>query len=200
MATCAVSGDLLQPSYPITPLDKQLMAYSNGDPPKFSLWGSYTAVASGGSGASGVAGEDASGPPPNVWFLAFVFGSGMAKKDPEGGNVVTVTQADFAPMVDSAAPAAPRFDAIPTGFFNGAGTELPTGTATAPAANGLTGYVGWRSQWLVQGLAEHEGGIEAAAAGCAGIEVLPFGLAGRHGRRAAARHHLWETLRPRGCP
>ena len=58
------------------------MAYSNGDPPKFSLLGSYTAVASSGSGASGVAGEDASGPPPNVWFLAFVFGSVWPRRTP----------------------------------------------------------------------------------------------------------------------
>ena len=87
MATCALTGDLLQPSYPLTPLDQQLTNYSNGDPPTFSLWGSYTAVPSNFTHV-------------NLWFLGFVFGGGIKhQNDPEktGGATVSLTQADLAP-------------------------------------------------------------------------------------------------------
>eukprot|EP01052_Picozoa_sp_SAG31_P033108 SAG31_NODE_3702_length_3974_cov_13.982452_2_plen_254_part_00 len=153
MATCALTGDLLQPSYPLTPLDQQLTNYSNGDPPAFSLWGSYTSVPSNFTHV-------------NLWFLGFVFGGGIKhQNDPEktGGATVSVTQADLAPMVDATALPSPLFGSIPVGSFRGSGRTFPT-------LPGVTQWVAWNSQWLNQGRVLHEG--NSATVDCNGVEVV----------------------------
>ena len=73
MATCAATGDLLQPSYPLAPLDKMLTGFTNGDAPFFSLWGTYTAVPA----------QDGS---VNLWYLAYCFGT--AGKHKPGAQVI----------------------------------------------------------------------------------------------------------------
>jgi hypothetical protein len=164
MATCAASGDLLQPSYPITPLDKQLMAYTNGDAPKYALWGSYTAVAS----TSPIMPLEA---PPNLWYLAFAFGGG---KDPEGGSALTLFESDLAPMVDSKALPAPRFDEIPIGAFAGAGTRFRMPLVSLATSRG--GRRGWRKAWR-----------------CTRVLHLPVALAGAVGSRSLSSG-LWAHL------
>ena len=130
MATCAATGDLLQPSYPLTPLDKMITGYHNGDAPSFSLWGTYTSVAT--HSQAGTAAN-------NLWYTAFCFGS---------GHDVSLEESDLSVMVDASALPSPTFDAIPTGAFVGSG-------ATFPNASGVTGHVVWQSDWLSVGLAHN---------------------------------------------
>lgn len=117
LATVAATGDLLQPSYPLTPLERSIV----GDVgPGIQLWGTYTAVPSSAA-QHGV----------NVWFIAFGFVLGKAGK---GTPTVTVLEADLAPMVDASCLPSPSFGDIPTASFNGTGTGFP------PSASG---WVSW---------------------------------------------------------
>lgn len=94
MATCAATGDLLQPGYPLAPLDQYLLGYVNGVAPKWGwLWGSYTSVST------------------HLWYLAY-------------GGGTTVTEADLAPMVDATALPAATFGEIPTGAFGCDGSTI----------------------------------------------------------------------------
>jgi hypothetical protein len=140
MATCAATGDLLQPSYPLAPLDKMLTGFTNGDAPFFSLWGTYTAVPA----------QDGS---VNLWYLAYCFGS--AGKHKPAAQVI-LEESDLAVMVDAAALPAPSFGAIPTGAFTGEGARFPN-------ASGVSAHVVWKSNWHPAGDPDDiaEGGCDA---------------------------------------
>ena len=148
MSTCSASGDLLQPSYPLTPLERGLLGEVGAG---VQLWGTYTAVSAGGAG--GV----------NVWFLAFAFKLG---KGPTGASV-RVLEADLAPMVDNQALPSPLFDDIPTGTFSGSGAHFPA----------VGGWVGWHHDPAAESGGGDPCSLAAPApwAGAANFTVAPEG-------------------------
>ncbi len=130
MGTCAATGDLLQPSYPLTPLDKMLNAFNNGNAPPFALWGSYTAVPAAANTM------DAS---RNLWYTAYCFGG--VKPDKE--QTCTLQESDLAPMVDNVALPSGSFSTIPRGAFAGPGTTFANSSS-------ISGHVVWTSDWEAQ--------------------------------------------------
>ena len=128
--TCAASGDLLQPSYPLVPLDRTLVAARGSAlPNSVQLWGTYTAL------AADVA---------HVWYVAMAFCMGCSSSE---SATATVAEADLAPMVDAAA-VAPSFDDVPRGAaFAGNGSRFDA-AGGAPLAR-----VAWRADVLRQSAA-----------------------------------------------
>ena len=173
LATCAATGDLLQPSYPLVPLDRTVAAH-NGDVPAekdmegLSLWGTYTAVpssaaegvaaagdvgATGAAGAAGAAGAgadaDAAAASPGLWYTAFAFVLGKpSSKSPS----LIILETDLAPMVDETSLPSPSFSDVPLAPFTGAGESFP---AVTPG-----GHVVWRGDFLAQ-----------RTQGCAAVDV-----------------------------
>ena len=148
MGTCAATGDLLQPSYPLTPLDRMLTSYVNGNYPPFALWGTYTSVPSG----TGVA--------RNIWYTAYCFGGGKPDKE----QTCSLSESDLAPMVDGDALPDGDFSAIPTGSFGGAGSTFAN-------SSGVTGHVLWTSDWEAQSQEMHPSiySAEQAPTGCGSV-------------------------------
>jgi hypothetical protein len=145
MATAAASGDLLQPSYPLTPLERMVVeaggfgdcfdsrhrAYTFGC--GTNAYATYTATPSGGGSVA-----------VSYIVLAFVYGRGQLASN------LTVFEDDLAPMVDAAAPPPPLLGAVPAGAaFRGVGAAFPAG---AP-------YLVWRPRSFL-------------ALGCAGVAEL----------------------------
>ena len=161
MATCAATGDLLQPSYPLTPLDRTLAGDLAASSPGVSLWGTYTAV----PGVMTSARQPSVGQQPatNLFYTAMAFC--IACKLPHTGAKsvahVVVYESDLAPMVDQQALPAPLFDAIPTGAFVGPGTDFPGGGAH------VTAHVVWVNDFLSNG--------DGCGLGQSGVTVVPWG-------------------------
>lgn len=131
MATVALTGDLLQPSYPLTPLERSLMSdrVDGSLLGSMQVWGTYTAVLQRSpKEASTTVG---------LWFTAFVFPFRGGPKNP----TATVLESDLAPMVDAAALPSPSFGDIPTGSFQGGGTSFPQGPK---------GWVSWIGDFAAQ--------------------------------------------------
>ena len=156
LATCSRTGDLLQPSYPATPVERMVVeAGGFGDcfdsehrPYTFgcgtNVLATYTAVPTATTG--GVA----------VFYLAIAFAYGRGAL----ATSVTLFESDLAPMVDAAALPSPLLDDVPAGAFRG------NGTAFAPDAAG-PGHVTWLSRNFtipgcegVSGLAAWQGAVE----------------------------------------
>jgi hypothetical protein len=158
MATTAASGDLLQPSYPLTPVERMLsgaggMGEGVGGTGmdcfgerhlRFSfgcgvyLMATYTAVptaqAAGADVSQGAAQGwpvlDAAQTPPAVFYTAVGFHTGKPSKIPRW---TMLFEQDLAPMVDGDSPPAPTVAAVPRGAFSGAGStfaEASGGSAT----------------------------------------------------------------------
>lgn len=132
MATCSATGDLLQPSFPITPIERMLVEAggfgdcfdANHRPYTFgcgtNVWATYSAIPSNGSVAL------------YYQVLAFNFGRGKMAAS------IDVFESDIAPMVDASALPSTLLDDIPRGAFSGgSGTSFP-----ADAAGGF-GHVVW---------------------------------------------------------
>eukprot|EP00037_Helgoeca_nana_P024134 m.255082 g.255082 ORF g.255082 m.255082 type:complete len:849 (+) comp26544_c0_seq1:10-2556(+) len=140
MATCAATGDLLQPSYPLTPIERMLTggggfgdcfgqthrAYTFGC--GANVLATYTAVPP--TVGPRVAGRDAA--PVATWWTAVGFAAGRGSPPTN----ITLLSSDLAPMVDQAALPSPAFSDIPTGAFSGNGSAF------------ASEYVWWRSDFV----------------------------------------------------
>jgi hypothetical protein len=147
MGTTAASGDLLQPSYPLTPVERMLTGGGGmGTGPggagmdcfgkrhlRFSfgcgvyLMATYTAVPATSSAGSGQPALSSA----LIFYTALGFRTG---KPQAGGPPWTLLfEQDLAPMVDGHSPPAATIASVPTGAFAGAGatfTEASNGSAT----------------------------------------------------------------------
>jgi hypothetical protein len=155
MGTTAASGDLLQPSYPLTPVERMLTGGGGmGTGPggagmdcfgkrhlRFSfgcgvyLMATYTSIpatSSAGSGQPASSSSASASAAAAIFYTALGFHTG--KPDREAGAPWTLLfEQDLAPMVDGHSPPAPTIASIPTGAFAGAGatfTEASNGSAT----------------------------------------------------------------------
>ena len=147
-ATCAATGDLLQPSAPATPIERMLVEGAgfgncygaNHRPYTFgcgtNVFATYTAVPSSDTVA--------------IYYqaLAFVFGRGQL------ATTLDLFDGDLAVMVDASALPAPLLDTVPRGAFTGAGT-----TFAADGASG-EGHVVWTPREFLGG------------GGCANVATL----------------------------
>ena len=155
MATCAATGDLLQPSYPLVPLDRTVSGALDSSSSSSSsssnslgvrLWGTYTAL--GTSSAQ-------------VWYTAMAFCLDCQTKQhgapASASSTIVVYEADLAPMVDVSA-VSPSFADVPAAPFLGEGASFDSdgGGATATAA---TARVAWTADIMAQ----------SAASGCANV-------------------------------
>ena len=152
MATCSRTGDLLQPSYPATPIERMVVeaggfgdcfglnhrAYTFGC--GTNVFATYTAAPVVVAGGGGVA----------IFYVALAFAYGRGELATE----VTLFESDLAAMVDSAALPAPLLDEVPTGAFSGAGEAF-----SPDAAGSGNGHVMWISPYF-------------AASGCGGVRSL----------------------------
>ena len=160
MATCTTNGSLLQPGYPLTPIEPVLLHADGWQPsgngkhggapkPAPHLWATYTAVAANTS--------------VDVHFCAVGYavegGKGFDPKDAQNFSLpVTLEERHLASMVDSdALPSPEGFRSIPTGGFRGAGESFPNSTND--------GYVWWSASLVQQA---------DAADACAGVEISQF--------------------------
>jgi len=141
MATCAATGDLLQPSYPLTPIERMIIqgggmgdctgpnhrAYTYGC--GTNLLATYTAVQL----------TTPTGPTSRLWWTAMGFVDGRGQLQ----TSATIFEADLAPMSDLTReeyyPAA-SFGSIPTGSFSGDGTKF----------NHSEGHVVWEGAFVHQ--------------------------------------------------
>jgi hypothetical protein len=162
MATCSTDGTLLQPSYPLTPIERMVTgagefgdcfgathrAYTYGC--GGHAWATYTAVPI--SSSEKTAGGDYAardrGASTGIWWTALGFYSGRGGW-PGSTNYVTLHESDLAPMVDASALPSPDFGSVPAGAFRGAGVQLPN-------ASSSSGHVVWAHHFVGQ-------------AGCAGV-------------------------------
>ena len=149
MATCSTSGDLLQPSYPIVPIERMITgagefgdcfgpthrAYTYGC--GSHTWATYTAVpiipSAGAQGDERAAAAAENG----VWWTAIGFFNGRGGAPSPN---ITLREDDLAPMVDATSLPSPDFGAIPTASFEGNGTQFPVGSWA-----GVGGHVAWGS-------------------------------------------------------
>ena len=100
-STAAEDGWLLQPSYPLTPIDPQLACQEGLSPSTGNVWATYTDV-----------GE-------HTWWVVLGFQWDPGTAD----GVFSVRPSHLAPMIDATAAATP-FTAVPRGAFGGAGDSL----------------------------------------------------------------------------
>jgi hypothetical protein len=121
MSTCAATGDLLQPSYPLTVLDRSL----GGQTGDIELWGTYTAVGAASSlGHGGMPAQVEATATLQVWYLAMLFQFGKAQRTPKNGlPSLQVLESDLAPMVDES-HVTPSFSDVPVASFANMGTNL----------------------------------------------------------------------------
>lgn len=136
MATCASNGSLLQPSYPLTPIEPVLLhadgwqpsgnGHHGGRPhPAPHVWATYTAVSTGEKPSD-----------VDVHFVAVGYWLQPGKQDPEQAAVfklpVTLEEKHLASMVDAASLPSPEgISAIPNASFGGAGDSFPNATTVS---------------------------------------------------------------------
>lgn len=135
MGTCTADGQLLQPSYPATPVERMIVegagfgdctgpnhrAYTYGC--GGNVYATYTAVLASMSGAAET----------NLWWTAVGFSAGRGQLP----TSIELYEADLAPMVDAKDMPSPDFSDVPKGSFLGSGTAFPNTSAS--------GYVFWNS-------------------------------------------------------
>ena len=151
MATCSTTGDLLQPSYPIVPIERMIIgagefgdcvgpthrAYTYGC--GAHVWGTYTAVPV--TAAAAAATEGAAGG-TGLWWTSIGFFSGR------GGSPIaeaTLREDDLAPMVDASALPSADFGSVPTAAFTEEGGSFPNATWA-----GGGGHVVWEGHYVGQ--------------------------------------------------
>ena len=157
MATCTTNGTLLQPSYPLTPIDSMIIgAGAFGDcftPDRHvaytygcggHIWATYTAVdvlqpqprsppQLSTVDARASAGTSSSSA---VWYTAVGWVAG--RTSPKASSI-ELYERDLASMVDNTAATSPSFSDIPTGSFSG-----------APSFVAGTEHVSWVADFLIQ--------------------------------------------------
>ena len=109
MSTCTSNGTLLQPSYPLTPVEDHMASEGGLGQRSGSVFATFTIVAGAGQ---------------SPWFTAVGFANGGSP--PDG---FALRPSHLAPLVDLTGSASnalnpPDFADVPTGAFLGAGTEL----------------------------------------------------------------------------
>lgn len=118
MATCAATGDLLQPSYPLTPIERMLTGGGGfGD-----CFGPNHRAYTFGCGANALATYTAvsNGSSVNMWWTAVGFSAGRGQPPKN----ISLYSSDLAPMIDQASLPSPSFATVPAGSFKGIGTVL----------------------------------------------------------------------------
>jgi len=128
MATCAATGDLLQPSYPLTPTERSIISGQLGTQGA-ELWATFTAVPAARTGLAG------------IWYTALGFCLSCKGHAPTGN----LTERDLAPMVDAAGLPSPSFSDVPSGSFTAAGATFAPAGDPAP-----TQHLWWRADVLAQ--------------------------------------------------
>lgn len=127
LSTCAATGDLLQPSYPLTVLDRSMAGLI---PDMVELWGTYTAVTTAPQQRGYESSSDSStAAAANVWYIALAF---QFKTKGKVRPTLLLLENDLAPMVDATSLSAVTdrsstvgsYSAIPVGAFLGAGAKL----------------------------------------------------------------------------
>ena len=126
LSTCAATGDLLQPSYPLTVLDRSMAGLIPGSD-LVELWGTYTAVTT--APQQHESSTDSSAAAANVWYIALAF---QFRTRGKVLPTLLLLESDLAPMVDatalSTATSKPStvgsYSAVPVGAFLGAGAKL----------------------------------------------------------------------------
>eukprot|EP01043_Picozoa_sp_COSAG02_P072297 COSAG02_NODE_13565_length_1378_cov_8.112588_1_plen_343_part_01 len=122
LSTCAATGDLLQPSYPLTVLDRSMADLIPG-PDLVELWGTYTAVTNAPQQHDYRSSSDSStSAAANVWYIALAF---QFKKKGKVLPTLLLLESDLAPMVDATSlstvtasfSTAGSYSAIPGGAF-----------------------------------------------------------------------------------
>jgi len=109
LSTCAANGTLLQPSFPLTPIEQHMAQEGGLGPAAGSVFATFTAVADGAGGG-------------NAWFTALGFANGAG-----GPPSFALAPSHLAPLVDlGGAPGAltPDFADVPLGKYLGAGAGL----------------------------------------------------------------------------
>ena len=147
MTTCAATGDLLQPSYPLVALDRAVARALES--PTVTLWGTYTAVP--GAAAAARWESDQAHAPVSVWYSAMAFCNENfgCKMSSSQAASVTVRESDLAPMVDSTSLPTGNFADIPLGNFSSEGSTFATGGRSSGAADGdVGGHVVWEGMPL----------------------------------------------------
>lgn len=148
MSTCAASGDLLQPSYPLTPVERSLIGEAG---PSIQLWATYTSLPNeviAKSDSKFHTTRTAYGTKHSVvWFTVFAFVLGKADQNTQS---VEVLESDIAPMIDTTAMPTGSFSDIPTGSFRGNGSALPENTT----------WISWEENFLIQ-----------ERSGCEGVNI-----------------------------
>jgi hypothetical protein len=102
LSTTSSNGWLLQPSFPLTPIDPCLVAQEGLSPSTGNVWATYTAVGS------------------SVWWTAVGWGWDTSA---DARSNYTLLPAHLSPMIDSSAVDG-DFSAVPRGGFVGSGTTL----------------------------------------------------------------------------
>jgi hypothetical protein len=179
MATCTADGVLLQPSYPLTPVEEQLTASDALDEGS-NVWGTYTAVA---VGASGMGSGDAATAPAaptdatGVWytFIGWFAGTRTVPTPPPS---YTLRQRQLDAMIDASSPHALKslrsFADVPRVPFLGAGGEGDSKDAASVVDRVV--YLWWASH-IVEDAAEAEAEAAEAGAGsttCGYVEPVAF--------------------------
>jgi hypothetical protein len=111
LSTCAANGTLLQPSFPLTPIEQHMAQEGGLGPAAGSVFATYPAVADGAGGG-------------NDWFTALGFANGAG-----GPPSFALAPSHLAPLGDlGGAPGAltPDFADVPLGKYFGACAELST--------------------------------------------------------------------------
>ena len=177
MATCAADGMLLQPSFPLVPIERMITgagefgdcfgpthrAYTYGC--GAHTWATYSAIPVGGK-ATGVHDSSRSSSNVGLWWTALGFFSGRG-----GSPVTTITlrEDDLAPMVDAQTLPTADFSDIPAAYFNDAGLTFPappslsgsSASVDTTAATSSPQYVAWEHRFVHQ-------------VDCSGVVVHPW--------------------------
>lgn len=112
MSTCAANGTLLQPSFPLTPIEEHMALEGGLGPNAGSVFATFTAVPDGASPASG-----------SAWFTAVGFANGGG-----GPPSFSLAPSHLLPLVDlGGAPGAltPDYGDVPLGRYLGDGAAPP---------------------------------------------------------------------------
>jgi hypothetical protein len=161
LSTCAATGDLLQPSYPLTVLDRSMAGLIPGSQP-VELWGTYTAVTTAPQ-RHGIS-ADSTAAAANVWYIALAFEFRTRGK---ALPTLLLLESDLAPMVDATtlntASTKPStvgsYSAVPVGAFLGAGAKL-TGE-----------YVVWAGDFLATAAPAMDSSDAPVSDACAAVAV-----------------------------
>ena len=138
MSTCDAAGNLLQPSFPLAPIERMIVggagfgdctgaehrAYTYGC--GGHVWATYSSVEVSNNGNISM----------GIWFTSIGFAAGRGQLPTN----MTVYEEDFSALYDQEALPASLLNDIPRGAFQGNGDKFPSGVE----------YVLWESDFLNQ--------------------------------------------------